>query len=190
MKSPMRSAQGAAMRKTSTYARKHASRAKKAIAAIKPAHSVEAQLARFEPFKTNTVYIASNFLLQVEMALDGLLARTIASDDVSTVDVIAQAIDVSKIRLLEISGDKTDAMRTLHIASNAILRTRDRWHRTGQWGLDGPAIQELRDAIVIYRDILMESSPMQMHMADEKRRKWIQMSKQGKVITVQRLAEV
>lgn len=175
------------MKKTPLYTRKRLARVNKAKAGIKPAHSVEAQLARFEPFKTNTVYIASNFMLQVEMALDGLLARTIASDDISTVDVIAQAIDVSKIRLLEITGNKTDAMRTLHIASNAILRTRDRWHRTGQWGLDGPAIQELRDAIAIYREILMESSPMQMHMADDKRRKWIQMSKQGKVVTARRV---
>lgn len=60
-----------------------------------------------------------------------------------------------------------------------LRRARDRWQRTGKWGLDGPAMQEIRDAISVYEEVLLASSPMQMHEADGTRVKWIRLQKKG-----------
>ena len=54
------------------------------------------------------------------------------------------------------------------------LRTLERWERTGQWGLDGPAIQALNDGVSLYEDVLLASSPNQMHDAAMTSLRWIQ----------------
>lgn len=59
-------------------------------------------------------------------------------------------------------------------AADALGRTLERWHRTGQWGLDGPAIQELKDGVSLYEEVLLASSPNQMHDAAMTSLRWIQ----------------
>lgn len=171
------------MKKTSLYARKRARRIKTvadlSMERARMLRSVDGVMARCKPFRDNPVFKAADFLLHVEMAFQGLLDGSIPTDDVSTVDVLAQAIDVSKIRLFEISSESNPGIQILELATGAIQRSRDRWQRTGKWGLDGPAMQEIRDAISVYEEVLLASSPMQMHEADGTRVKWIRLQKKG-----------
>lgn len=50
-------------------------------------------------------------------------------------------------------------------ANEALKRIRERRDRTGSWALDGPAITELLEAVDLYQEILMNSSPAQMAKA-------------------------
>ena len=56
-------------------------------------------------------------------------------------------------------------MDSLNTAAEALQRCRERWEKLGKWGLDGPGLVALREAIDIYEAILRASSPQQMENA-------------------------
>lgn len=68
-------------------------------------------------------------------------------------------------------------------AADALGRTLERWHRTGQWGLDGPAIVELKDAVSLFEEVLLASSPNQMIEAERTHKRWLELMRQGKLKT-------
>jgi len=161
-------------RKTTTYARKRANR--------NPAHekargitALYGATARCQTYGENSFYKPETLLLKVRMALQGLIDRTVPSDDTYSHDELAHAIGEAEIRYIEIAGqDNNPALPILYKAGNALLRTRERWNRTGQWGLDGPAMQELKDGVDLYEQVLLASTPQQMHDAAMTRWKWLE----------------
>jgi hypothetical protein len=52
-----------------------------------------------------------------------------------------------------------------------VLRLAERKRRLNVWGLDGPGIAQVADALDVYDEILMNSSPAQMSAAADKRAK-------------------
>lgn len=113
---------------------------------------------------SNTV--ADTAVKHANAALQGMIDRTIASADTAPHDLLAHCIGVTQIRVLDMGGvDANNVMQRLNLAVLSLLRTRQRWERTGQWGLDGPAITDLRDAMEIYEVILRGSSPHLMEQA-------------------------
>ena len=104
---------------------------------------------------------AADYLLHVEMAFQGLLDGSIPTDDVSTVDVLAQAIDVSKFGCLKFPARLIQVSRYWPPATGAIQRARSAGSVPGNGDWMVPAMQELRDAISVYEEVLLASSPMQ-----------------------------
>jgi len=110
--------------------------------------------------------IADAAMAHANAALQGFIDRTVKPDDTEPHDLIAHCIGVTQIRVLEMGGvDANNAMTRLNLAAASLLRTRQRWERSSQWGLDGPAITDLRDALEIYEVILRGSSPLLMEQA-------------------------
>lgn len=110
--------------------------------------------------------IADAAMERANAALQGFIDRTIKPADTEPHDLIAHCIGITQIRVLDMGGvDANNAMTRLNLAAASLLRSRQRWERTSQWGLDGPAITDLRDALDIYEVILRGSSPMLMEQA-------------------------
>ena len=83
-------------------------------------------------------------------------------------DLVVHAVNISYVRALQIGGVHNNPMLpVLSAAEHALGRCLDRFHRTGQWGLDGPAISELTEALELYEQIVTMSSPQQMEHAVE-----------------------
>lgn len=172
------------MRKTSPYARKRAHKDHGTITyrigdfvvarAKKMLHGVDNVVARCTPYRDNEFFDYKPILLQVHLALEGFINRRIKHDDYQPYNALAFALNEGKARYLDIGGKGNPAMALLDKAADALGRTLERWHRTGQWGLDGPAIQELKDGVSLYEEVLLASSPNQMHDAAMTSLRWIQ----------------
>jgi len=88
-------------------------------------------------------------------------------------DVLAHAIGVAWIRAVQIAGEDefTNTMLPiLKAANDALGRSKERFHRIGRMGFDGPAIDQVEAGIEVYEAILQASSPAQMTAATEQRR--------------------
>ncbi|MBS3998135.1 MAG: hypothetical protein KGZ67_12545 [Hydrogenophaga sp.] len=109
---------------------------------------------------------ATDALLIVRGALDDMLHHRVQPDDSMPFDLLAHAIDVAHIRAIQIQPDEANpAHAPLAAAKNTLQQMRERRHRTGRWGLAGPDRAVLADAINLYEQILLASSPAQMHKA-------------------------
>lgn len=172
-------------KKTSTYARKRAhnqpgtvtyqigdfviARAKQRL------HGLDNVIARCTPYKDNQFFDYKAILLPVHLALDGFINRTVPPEDRESYNALAFALNEAKARYLDIGGPGNPAIALIDKAADALMRTLDRYRRIGEWGLDGPAIQELTDGVSLYEDVLLESSPNQMHEAAMTSLRWITM---------------
>jgi phage terminase large subunit len=68
--------------------------------------------------------------------------------------------------VLDIGGTGASAfMEILNEAAQALGRARERWQRLRKWGLDGPGIEPMKNAVDIFETILLASSPKQMEHA-------------------------
>lgn len=115
---------------------------------------------------TPSCEIADAAVANAQLALQKLINSAVAPDDVEPHDMLSHCIGVTQIRVQKLGGaDANDVMHRLNQAARALLRTRERWEQRGQWGLDGPAMADLRDAVDIYEAILRGSSPQQMEDA-------------------------
>lgn len=83
-------------------------------------------------------------------------------------DRLAHAIGVTKLRAIEIAGDKPESnpmLAVIHAAELAVIRMDERWHRLGRWGFDGPALEAMKEMVELYETVLQASSPAQMSAA-------------------------
>jgi hypothetical protein len=120
--------------------------------------------------ETPSSEIADAAMDRANLALHKMINRAVLPEDVQPHDLLAHCIGVTQIRVLEMGGEgANDAMARLNQAATSLLRTRERWERTHQWGLDGLGITELRDAVAIYEVILRGSSPQLMENAQNLR---------------------
>jgi hypothetical protein len=85
-------------------------------------------------------------------------------------ELLCEILGEAQIRAAEIEGVKGGELAaTLAPAINAMRRVRDRYHRVGKFGLDGPALHEIPAGLDVYDAILQASSPAQMANAALKR---------------------
>ena len=160
------------MRKMSAYARKKQQAIKgKSVDELAKMY-VDQQvkwhrtLSQCTPYEENTRYRSDKLLLSLRMGLQGMIDMTLPADDYKAHDEISHAIGVAHIRAVQIGGREDNPMLpVLRDAAGALDRTRLRWQKTHKWGLDGPAIQQLKDAVNLYEDILLLSTPLQMQEA-------------------------
>lgn len=72
---------------------------------------------------------------------------------------IAAAINCTLVR-----SEEVDPMceYTAISARDALMRTWHRWEKTGKWGFDGPALQEVEAGIDLHEQLIRLSTPGQM----------------------------
>jgi len=138
-------------------------------------------VARSQPFAGNPIYKAEKLLVPVRTALQKLLDRTMDGKDTMAFDTLICAVGHAKIRYLDIGGEHNQAMPILEKADQALMRAHNRWHATGEFGLDGPGRQEIADAIDLYEQVLLASSPNQMLETEKTYIKWLRLQKKGKL---------
>lgn len=168
-------------RKTSTYARKRARQGLPSNARV-PTDRDREQWAQtvissrdytHESNRADFDRIMANIRLQLERITSGAVPK----DDVEPHDLLAHVIGITQIRLHDIGLTGTDsdkaqagtAIDELNQATRAIKCMRERWQRTGTWGLDGPGIMLVRYAIDTYEEVLSVSTPRQMELAQARR---------------------
>ena len=160
------------MKKTSTYARKRRMHGM-------VAHRHPDQYAWLKVIKTSRPYdgeslldevptddVADQAIINARLTLKMLIDGTVAVDDTDQHDLMAHVIGIAQIRTLDIGGSgANDVLATLNTAAQALSRCRARWEKLRKWGLDGPGIVAMREAVDIYEAILRASSPRQMEHA-------------------------
>lgn len=143
-----------------------------AIQRVRPYDVDEAIPGTWLPDGGQTRDAATLVALRVRAAFDRLRLGEVPPDDAEPHDILAQVLGVSWLRALDIAGP--DAARNPMVpiiqgGLDALRRTSERHARLHAWGLDGPAIQQLADALDVYDEILMKSSPAQMTAATDRR---------------------
>jgi len=157
------------LRKTSAYARKIARNGSSYNGAewLNTISSCRAFNDSSEPLpgaivKETPDAAAYRALIQVKSAFESLKNGGTEYD----YDVLAHATGVSTLRAIDIAGEANNPMiEIINIANAALSRAKERYQKMGKWGLDGLGIHEIADAIDVYEEILMNSSPAQMTRA-------------------------
>jgi hypothetical protein len=120
----------------------------------------------------STLRAANNSLLKVHESLDSMLRGGIPTGDTRHLDMLDHAVGVAWLRMLEIAGEdpaKNPALPPLKAAHDALHRVNARHAKTGVWAFDGQGAWSVREAIGIYEEVLLASSPAQMADAASKR---------------------
>jgi hypothetical protein len=119
-----------------------------------------------------TITAARGAALRVRAAFDNIKTSQVPGDDTEPHDMLAHALGVAWLRAIDIAG--TDAstnpmLPIIQAGTDAVLRMAERKRRLNVWGLDGPGITQVAEALDVYEEILMNSSPAQMAAAADKR---------------------
>lgn len=165
------------MRKTSTYSRKRLHKPYQfngaewlnAIGRCRP-YSDEPVIGSWMP--QGTTQISHGVLAEARMAYQGIKDGFFTPDQTDPYDMLAHVTGVAKIRAIEIAGvdpEVNHLLPMLYLAEDALRRIRARWEKLQTWGMDGPGIAALADALDIYQEILTQSSPQQMADATDVR---------------------
>ena len=169
-------------RKTSTYARKRARMCSDTVTykfgkygvihARPKVQGIDAVMARCLPYRDNPIFDSTTFLLQLRAALDAFLGHTVSDGD--TFNLLSVCLNEGKVRVLDIGGEGNPAAEIIERGIQALTMSLTRYQSTGKWGLDGPARQELVDAVSMYEEVFLESTPAQMHDAAMTAFRWIE----------------
>lgn len=169
------------MRKTTAYARKRARQGLPSDPSVLWGrdYGVWARaIVNQKPFEDEAnAPEADAILANARLKLQKVLDRLVPSDDVDPHDLLAHVVGISQIRALDIGKrsdeegrqQASDVIATLNAAAKGLHRMRDRWEKTKVWGLDGPAINSMKEAMDIYELILRNSTPAQMEHAQSVR---------------------
>ena len=161
------------MRKTSAYARKMRRQSDRAqfngaewINTLQRCrgYTDEPIPGAWNPDGGQTVTAANGAALRVRSAFDVIKSSSVAPDDTEPHDLLARAIEIAGH-----DPGKNPMLPILKLGTEAIQRLGECRRRTGAWGFDGPSIQKVTDALDVYEEILMNSSPLQMANASRKR---------------------
>ncbi|MGH6627615.1 MAG: hypothetical protein ACRECD_13940 [Burkholderiaceae bacterium] len=95
----------------------------------------------------------------VRVAFESLRSGRGEEDDFHT---LAAVVNVALIR-----SEAIDPLcvETCERAQQALLRVLERRRRSGLWGFDGPALQDIPPAIELHEQLLALSTPLQMQRA-------------------------
>lgn len=80
----------------------------------------------------------------------------------SDFDTLACIVNVCLIRTEQIGGDKTNAMKVCHDAMEALMKMKDRAHRTGKIGFGVGEMDALVNALDLHEQFIELSTPKQM----------------------------
>lgn len=100
-----------------------------------------------------------NVQTSVRMALQSLRDGTGCEEDFHTV---AAAVNIAMVQSEALDAECLQRCQT---AQAALLRMLDRKVKTGRWGLDGPARDEIHLSLDLYEQMLELSTPAQMAKA-------------------------
>jgi hypothetical protein len=164
------------MRKTTAYARKRRRlgglyNGSESFNAIQRCRQYTAEPLPGMEVVAGTQTAADKAMLLVREAYLAM-KNTACIDPAHDFDVLAHAIGVAWIRAVQIAGkdEFTNTMLPiLKAANDALGRSKERFHRIGRMGFDGPAIDQVEAGIEVYEAILQASSPAQMTAATEER---------------------
>jgi hypothetical protein len=133
-------------------------------------YSDEPVIGSFIPI--GTTQISNTVLAEARMAYQSIKDGLIQPDQTDYYDMLSHVVGVAKIRAITIGGEDPEVnylLPMISLAEDALRRIRSRWEKLQVWGMDGPAIAELADALDIYQEILTQSSPQQMAEATDAR---------------------
>lgn len=145
----------------------------RAVRIVKAERAMKA-LDRSLPMSETRPRDVERIMLKARLHLDMLVRGTVPTGDEETHDYLCHVVGIEQIRVVDIgvanraSGgiqSANELLDTLNAAAQGLLRARERHDRTGRWGLDGPAIEPLRESMDIYETVLGASSVMQMEQA-------------------------
>jgi hypothetical protein len=161
-------------KKTSIYMRRRMAQGKvqNGVVMFSPSRPLEC-LSHSRPFSNESIIgeqpsakFAEEAITNAYLALQKIKDGILPTEDTECHDLVGHCIGVSQIRILDIGGEgANELIGELNDAAHALQRTRVRHERTGKWGLDGPAINEIRNALYIYETVVRSSSPLQMERA-------------------------
>ena len=117
---------------------------------------------------------ATKSMLKLRAAYDALKKGEIEPCSPKEYDSLVNAFGEASVRAVQIAGEhaETNPLLAALVAGNsAMRRCIDRRRRLGKWGLDGPGLVAVLDAIEVYEVILQASSPEQMVLASKVRHK-------------------
>ena len=174
------------MRKTSAYARKQKRMGHFSYNGAEWANTIQ----RCRPYGTDDVVdgvisgatqgAADKAAILVRSAYETIKSGMADPKDSLEYDRIAHAIGVATIRAIQVAGEDATtnyALEILNKGTAAMRRVAARYDAIGKWGFDGPAIEEVADAIDAYETFLQSSSPAQMTIASNTR--WEILKRQG-----------
>lgn len=120
--------------------------------------------------------LVRNLMLKAHTHLEMLRMGSVPANDAATHDYLAHIVAISQIRVIQIGaadsngvGQANELLAVLNAAARGLMRARQRHEKAGKWGLDGPALEPMRESLGIYEDILRASSPLQMEHAQSRR---------------------
>ena len=110
-------------------------------------------IRQIEPFDAEELM---RLELPIRMSFEALRSGAGSEQDFHDV---AAAINATMVR-----SESVDELcvQTAIAARDALMRTWERHQRTGRWGFDGPALQEVADAIDLHEQLIRLSTPAQM----------------------------
>lgn len=165
------------MKKTTAYARKRARQGLPSDPSVLWGrdYGVWARaIGKQKPFDDSAnAHDADTIMANARLQLQRLLDRLVPAGDVEPHDLLAHVVGISQIRALDIGKNSdaqgkqqaSDTIQALNEASQGLHRMRARWESSQVWGLDGPAITALKEAMDIYETLLRNSTPQQMEDA-------------------------
>ncbi len=120
--------------------------------------------------------LVRNLMLKAHTHLEMLCMGSVPANDAATHDYLAHIVAISQIRVIQIGaadsngiGQANELLAVLNEAARGLMSARQRHEKAGRWGLDGPALEPMRESLGIYEDILRASSPLQMEHAQNLR---------------------
>lgn len=168
------------MRKTSTYSRKRRNQAPRDLWLTK--------IKDNKPYSNESLFgeeatidRANRSLNLVKSAFSRIDNRVSAPDKQEDFELLAHAVTVAQIRTYDIGGEGSwEVMVRLNNAIAALDRLAVYWKTHKTWSVPGSDAEILQDAIDIYEQILLSSTPYEMEQAQTTRLDWLNKSQKRK----------
>lgn len=163
------------MRKTSAYARK------KKFKAPAPADLWLAKIKDNKPYSSESFFgeettldRAKHSLSLVQASFSRIDNRVSPADSQEDFELLVHAVTVAQIRTYDIGGPGSlEALNRLNEAIGALDRLVICWREHKQWAVTGQDALILQEAVDIYGQILMASTPHEMQEAQTTRLDWL-----------------
>lgn len=162
------------MRKTSKYARKKARQAVKPDSWLKKIQDNKPYSSESLYGETPSITKAKAAVTLVRYAYTRIDNRISPADRQEDYELLAHAVVISQIRTYDSVGDGAkEVMDILNEAVGALEGVADTWRATKQWAMTGQQALAILDAVDIYEQIVMSSTPHEMEKAQTSRLDWL-----------------
>lgn len=162
------------MRKTSKYARK------RRFQEDAPKDLWATKILDNKPYSgevlfgvTPSIEIANNTLNVVKSAFRRIDERVSNADQQTDFEILAHVVVIAQIRTHDIGGEQAqEVLGRLNLAVGALDSLVANWKANRQWVMSGAEALLLEEAIDIYEQILLASTPYEMQEAQTTRLAW------------------